>query len=50
MLTHLFSNHFKDDVAYIIIQRLAGAGLLDVLVECLREEINRKTLVVGHSL
>ena len=50
MLTHLFSNHFKDDVAYIVIQRLAGAGLLDVLVECLREEINRKTLVVGHSL
>jgi chemotaxis response regulator CheB len=50
MLTPLFSGHLKEDVAYVVIQRLAGAGLLDVLVECLREEVNRKTLVAGHSL
>ncbi len=50
MLTPLFSAPLKEDIAYIVIQRLAGAGLLDVLVECLREEVNRKTLVAGHSL
>ncbi len=50
MLTPLFSGVLKDDVAYIVIQRLAGAGLLDILVECVREEVNRKILVAGHSL
>ena len=50
MLNPLFSGTIKADVAYIIIQRLAGQGLLDVLVECLREEVNVKTLVAGHSL
>ncbi|GEM_PF-1308628 len=50
MLSPLFSGPFKEDVAYVVIQRMAGAGLLDVLVECLREEVNRKTLVAGHTL
>jgi chemotaxis response regulator CheB len=50
MLSPLFSSPLKDDVAYVVIQRMAGAGLLDVLVECLREEVNRKTLVAGHTL
>jgi chemotaxis response regulator CheB len=50
MLSQLFGGQFKEDVAYLVIQRMAGAGLLDVLVECLREEINRKTLVAGHTL
>jgi chemotaxis response regulator CheB len=50
MLSQVFSGPLKDDVAYVVIQRMAGAGLLDVLVECLREEVNRKTLVAGHSL
>jgi chemotaxis response regulator CheB len=50
MLSPLFSAPLKDDVAYVVIQRMAGAGLLDVLVECLREEVNRKTLVAGHTL
>ena len=31
MLTPLFSAHLRDDVAYVVIQRMAGAGLLDVL-------------------
>ena len=50
MLSQLFSGNLKDDIAYIVIQRMTGAGLLDVLVECLREEVNRKTLVAGHTL
>lgn len=50
MLSPLFSGPCKDDIAYVVIQRMAGAGLLDVLVECLREEVNRKTLVAGHTL
>jgi CheY-like chemotaxis protein len=50
MLTQLFAGNLRDDVAYVVIQRLAGAGLLDVLVECLREELNRKTLIAGHTL
>ncbi|MDB5104713.1 MAG: hypothetical protein JWP91_2402 [Fibrobacteres bacterium] len=50
MLSQLFAGHIKDDVAYLVIQRMAGAGLLDVLVECLREEVNIKTLVAGHTL
>ncbi len=50
MLSPLFSGPLRDDVAYVVIQRMAGAGLLDVLVECLREEVNRKTLVAGHTL
>jgi chemotaxis response regulator CheB len=50
MLSQLFSGNLRDDIAYIVIQRMAGAGLLDVLVECLREEVNRKTLVAGHTL
>ena len=50
MLSTLFSAHLADDVAYVVIQRMAGAGLLDVLVECLREELNRKTLIAGHTL
>jgi CheY-like chemotaxis protein len=50
MLAPLFSNKLREDIAYIVIQRLAGSGLLDVLVECLREEVKCKTLVAGHSL
>jgi chemotaxis response regulator CheB len=50
MLSALFSAHLRDDTAYVVIQRMAGAGLLDVLVECLREELNRKTLIAGHTL
>lgn len=50
MLSQAFSGQLRDDVAYVVIQRLAGAGLLDVLVECLREELNRKTLIAGHTL
>ncbi len=50
MLSALFSAHLRDDVAYVVIQRMAGAGLLDVLVECLREELSRKTLIAGHTL
>jgi CheY-like chemotaxis protein len=50
MLPQVFAGHLRDDVAYVVIQRLAGAGLLDVLVECLREELNRKTLIAGHNL
>jgi CheY-like chemotaxis protein len=50
MLPQLFSGGLRDDVAYVVVQRLAGAGLLDVLVECLREELNRKTLIAGHTL
>jgi CheY-like chemotaxis protein len=50
MLPQLFAGQLRDDVAYVVIQRLAGAGLLDVLVECLREELNRKTLIAGHTL
>jgi CheY-like chemotaxis protein len=50
MLPQVFAGNLRDDVAYVVIQRLAGAGLLDVLVECLREELNRKTLIAGHNL
>ena len=50
MLSPLLSGHLREDVAYVVIQRMAGAGLLDVLVECLREELNQKTLVAGHTL
>ncbi len=50
MLNPLFSAPLKQDVAYIVVQRLAGPGLLDVLVECLREELNVRTIVAGHSL
>ena len=50
MLPQVFSGTMRDDVAYVVIQRLAGAGLLDVLVECLREELNRKTVIAGHTL
>ncbi|MEO7423976.1 MAG: response regulator [Fibrobacteria bacterium] len=50
MLSPLFSGPCRDDIAYVVIQRMAGAGLLDVLVECLREEVNRKTLIAGHTL
>lgn len=50
MLSALFSAHLRDDTAYVVIQRMAGAGLLDVLVECLREDLNRKTLIAGHTL
>ncbi len=50
MLSPLLSGHVKEDIAYVVVQRSAGAGLLDVLVECLREELNRKTVVAGHSL
>ncbi len=50
MLTPLFSGALKEDVAYIVIQRSAGLGLLDILVECLREEVNRPTFIAGHSL
>jgi CheY-like chemotaxis protein len=50
MLPQVFAGTLRDDVAYVVIQRLAGAGLLDVLVECLREELNRKTLIAGHNL
>ena len=50
MLPQLLSGPLRDDVAYVIIQRLAGAGLLDVLVECLREEVKRKILIAGHTL
>ncbi|MDB5048399.1 MAG: hypothetical protein JWO30_1470 [Fibrobacteres bacterium] len=50
MLSPLLSGQLREDVAYVVIQRMAGAGLLDVLVECLREEVNQKTLVAGHTL
>ncbi len=50
MLSSLFSGHVPADVAFVIIQRMAHGGLMDVLVECLREELNRKTVVAGHSL
>lgn len=50
MLSQLFSGAAREDVAYVVIQRLAGAGLLDVLVECLREDLNRKILIAGHTL
>jgi chemotaxis response regulator CheB len=50
MLSPLLSGPLEEDVAYVVIQRMAGAGLLDVLVECLREEVNQKTLVAGHTL
>ncbi|MBW8886968.1 MAG: response regulator [Fibrobacteres bacterium] len=50
MLPQIFAGGMRDDVAYVVIQRLAGAGLLDVLVECLREDLNRKTLIAGHTL
>ncbi|HKP96227.1 MAG TPA: response regulator [Fibrobacteria bacterium] len=50
MLSPLLSGNLREDVAYVVIQRMAGAGLLDVLVECLREEVNRKILVAGHTL
>jgi CheY-like chemotaxis protein len=39
-----------DDVAYVVIQRMAHGGLMDVLVECLKEELSRRTLVAGHTL
>ena len=45
MLASLFSGHVKEDVVYLVIQRMAGEGLLEVLVECLREELNRKTVI-----
>lgn len=50
MLSQLFAAPLKEDIAYVVIQRMAGAGLLDILVECFREEVNHKTLVAGHSL
>lgn len=50
MLPQIFAGQLRDDVAYVVIQRLAGAGLLDVLVECLREELNRRTFIAGHTL
>ena len=50
MLSSLFSGHVPSDVAFVIVQRMAHGGLMDVLVECLREELNRKTVVAGHSL
>lgn len=50
MLSALFSGPVPGDVAYLVIQRMAHGGLMDVLVECLREELNRKTVVAGHSL
>jgi CheY-like chemotaxis protein len=50
MLSQLFSGGLRDDVAYVVVQRLAGAGLLDVLVECLREDVDRKIVIAGHTL
>lgn len=50
MLSSLFSGQIPADVAYIVIQRMAHGGLMDILVECLREELNRKTVVAGHSM
>lgn len=50
MLSPLFSGPAGEDVAYIVIQRMAHGGLMDVLVECLREELSRRTIVAGHSL
>jgi CheY-like chemotaxis protein len=50
MLSHLFSSHVQEDTAYIVIQRMAHGGLMDVLVECIREELNRKTVVAGHTM
>jgi CheY-like chemotaxis protein len=50
MLASLFSGSAGDDVAYIVIQRMAHGGLMDVLVECLREELSCRTLVAGHTL
>lgn len=50
MLSTLFSGHVPEDVAFVVIQRMAHGGLMDVLVECLREELNRKTVVAGHSM
>ncbi|HLP41333.1 MAG TPA: response regulator [Fibrobacteria bacterium] len=50
MLSSLFSGQVPEDVAYIVVQRMAHGGLMDVLVECLREELNRKALVAGHTL
>lgn len=50
MLSTLFSGHVPEDVAFVIVQRMAHGGLMDVLVECLREELNRKTVVAGHTM
>jgi CheY-like chemotaxis protein len=50
MLPQLLGGRLREDTAYVVVQRMAGAGLLDVLVECLREEVNRKTLVAGSTL
>lgn len=50
MLSQLFAGPIKQDVAYVVVQRMAGAGLLDILVECLREEVSHKILVAGHTL
>lgn len=49
MLSSLFSGAAGEDVAYIVIQRMAHGGLMDVLVECLREELSRRTIVAGHT-
>jgi chemotaxis response regulator CheB len=50
MLSSLFSGIVPEDVAYVVVQRMVHGGLMDVLVECLREELNRKSVVAGHSL
>lgn len=50
MLSSLFSGPIPEDTAFVVIQRLAQGGLMDILVECLREELNRKTVLAGHSL
>lgn len=50
MLSTLFSGQLQDDTAYIVVQRMAHGGLMDVLVECLREELNRKTVVAGNTM
>jgi len=39
-----------DETAYLVLQRMAHGDLMDVMVECLREDLQRKTLVAGHSL
>jgi CheY-like chemotaxis protein len=50
MLSSLFSGPLREDTAYVVVQRMAHGGLMDVLVECLREELNHKTVVAGHTL
>jgi CheY-like chemotaxis protein len=50
MLSGLFSGIVPEDAAFVVVQRMVHGGLMDVLVECLREELNRKSVVAGHSL